>query len=257
MTETELRALRLIGFVIAVAVAVAWQKLAPHSRTGGSTRVNGGLWLLNALLTGAMCGACVCGAAGWAGARSIGLLNRMPVSAWVAFPVSVLFLDLVSYGWHRANHVVPFLWRWHQVHHSDPAFSVSTSLRFHPGELILSLPIRLVAVILLGVPMSAVVLFEMVFTLANAVEHGDIDLPKRFETVMARVLVTPALHRWHHTVVASDRDSNFGTIFSLWDRSLSTYSPNGSDTVVRTGLPGVTDVTLRDALLMPLRRVAA
>lgn len=254
MSEQELRALRLVGFAIAMLVALAWQKLSPHSSTVGSTRVNAALWLVNVVVTGTVCGACVCSAARWASGADLGLLNFLATPAWIAFAVTVFFLDFVSYVWHRATHAMPFLWRWHQVHHSDPAFRVSTALRFHPGELLLSLPVRITAVVLLGAPVEAVVLFEVVFTLANAVEHGDIDLPRGVEAPMARVLVTPALHRWHHTTAVPERDSNFGTIFSIWDRLFGTYTASSSDTLVRTGLPGLVGVSFRDALMLPLRR---
>jgi len=237
-----------------MTAALVWQRLSPHARVPGSTRVNGELWLVNLVVTGTICGACVCGIADWAAQAEVGLFNRITAPVWLVWPVSVLALDLVSYGWHRANHAVPFLWRWHQVHHSDPAFSVSTALRFHPGELLLSLPVRLAVVVLLGAPVAAVVLFEVVFTLANAVEHGDIDLPKSFESKMARVLVTPALHRWHHTIDVHDRDSNFATIFSIWDRIFCTYAHSDSGRTIRTGLPGLSGVTLGSALLLPLRR---
>jgi len=254
VTEYDLRVLRLILFAFAVAGALVLQKLSPHSRSPGSIRVNAGLWLVNVAVTGTICGACVCSAARWATDSGIGLFNWYSIPAWAVFPVSVAFLDLVSYGWHRANHAIPFLWRWHQVHHSDTAFSVSTALRFHPGELVLSLPVRLAAVVALGVPVAAVVIFEVVFTFANAIEHGDIDLPSRVEAAGSRLLVTPALHRWHHTTDVHERDSNFGTIFSVWDRWLGTYAANDSATAVRTGLPGLSGVTLGAALFMPLRR---
>jgi sterol desaturase/sphingolipid hydroxylase (fatty acid hydroxylase superfamily) len=256
MSESDVRILRLVGFGISVALALTLQWRSPHSGARASTRINGGLWLVNAAVTGTVCGACVCTVAQWAAARNFGLMGWLAVPTWLAIPASVLFLDLVSYSWHRANHVVPFLWRCHQVHHSDPAFSVSTSLRFHPGELILSLPLRLAAVLLLGVPVIAVVVFEVAFTLANAVEHGDIDLPQRFERIMGRVLVTPALHRWHHTVSRRDRNTNYGTIFSVWDRWLGTLAPNDSRTVVQTGLTNISAATLGNALLLPFRRSA-
>ena len=254
MNESDARLIRLVGFAAAIGAALLLQRLLPHSRKLGSFRTNGGIWLVNVVVTGTICGACVCAAAQWAGTRNVGVFNWIVAPIWIALPVSVLFLDLVSYTWHRANHVVPFLWRWHQVHHSDPSFTVSTSLRFHPGELVLSLPLRLLAVVLLGVPVPAVVVFEVVFTLANSVEHGDIDLPQCFEGAMGRVLVTPALHRWHHTVSPRDRDTNYGTIFSVWDRWLGTLAPNDSRTAVRTGLPDVSAATLGSALLLPLRR---
>ena len=257
MFESDVRLVRLVGFATAIAAALLLQRLSPHSNAAGSLRVNGGIWLVNALVTGTLCGACVCAAALWAGTKSVGLFHWIATPAWIALPVSVLFLDLVSYTWHRANHVVPFLWRWHQVHHSDSSFTVSTSLRFHPGELVLSLPLRLLAVVLLGVPVVAVVVFEVMFTLANSVEHGDIDLPRRFERAMGRVFVTPALHRWHHTVSPRDRDTNYGTIFSVWDRWLGTFAPSDSTTVVRTGLPHVSATTIGRALMLPIRRPAS
>ena len=254
MPESDVRMVRLIGFAVAIAAALLLQWLSPHSKVGGSLRVNGGIWLVNAVVTGTICGACVCAAAHWAATRNLGLFNWVVPPTWIALPASILFLDLVSYAWHRANHVVPFLWRWHQVHHSDPSFTVSTSLRFHPGELVLSLPLRLLAVVLLGVPVPAVVVFEVAFTLANSVEHGDIDLPRRFEGAIGRVFITPALHRWHHTVSPHDRDTNYGTIFSVWDRWLGTLAPSDSKTVVRTGLPDASAATLGSALLLPLHR---
>src|SRR5688572_9341245 len=116
MTEQDLKVFRLVGFAIAVVGAIALQRLRPHSRTPGSTRVNAGLWLVNVVVTGTICGACVCSAARWATDSGIGLFNWYAFPALAAFPVSVALLDLVSYGWHRANHSIPFLWRWHQVH---------------------------------------------------------------------------------------------------------------------------------------------
>src|SRR5512140_3673147 len=122
MSEQDLRLLRLAGFAVAMAVALAWQKLSPHAGVPGSTRVNAGLWLVNLVVTGTICGACVCDAARWATQHDRGLFNRVVTPSWVALPVTAAVLDLVSYGWHRANHVVRFLWRWHKVHHSDTAF---------------------------------------------------------------------------------------------------------------------------------------
>lgn len=253
MSEEDLKLLRLAGFVLAVGLAFLWQRLAPHGGLRGSMRCNGGLWLVNLAVVGTLCGACVCSAARWAEAGGIGVLPWFAAPALVAFPATLLVLDLVSYGWHRANHAVPFLWRWHQVHHSDPSFTVSTALRFHPGELLLSLPLRIAAVVVLGAPATAVVLFEVAFTFSNSVEHGDIDLPPGLERVMSRFFVTPALHRWHHVASVPDRDSNYGTVFSFWDRLFRTLVLRDSSTRVRTGLPGVSSVTFRDALGMPLR----
>jgi len=256
VTETELQALRAAGFVVAALLAVLVQRLAPHARVRGSWRVNGGLWLVDAVVVGAVCGACTFTAAAWAARSGFGALNQAAVSPWTAVPVTVVGLDLVSYGWHRANHRVPFLWRLHQVHHSDPSFTVSTGVRFHPGELLLSLPVRLAAVVVIGAPVAAVLVFEIAFTFANLIEHGNISLPGPAEGWLAHVCITPAPHRRHHTKVGPERDTNFGTVFSLWDRLFGTFTTSDSATRVETGLPGMGDLRLSRALALPLRRFA-
>ena len=122
------------------------------------------------------------------GGRDVGMLNTPHRAPWLGIPAAIVTLDLVSYCWHRANHRIPILWRFHQVHHSDPTFTTSTGVRFHPGELLLSLPLRLTAVAVVGVSVEAVLVFEIMFTIANFLEHGDIDLPLPFERLMGRVL---------------------------------------------------------------------
>jgi sterol desaturase/sphingolipid hydroxylase (fatty acid hydroxylase superfamily) len=245
---------RAAGFVVAAVLAVLIQRLAPHARVRGSWTVNGGLWLVDTAVVGAVCGACGFTAAAWAGRSGFGVINQAPASLWIAIPVTVLVLDLISYGWHWANHRVRFLWRLHQVHHSDPAFTVSTGVRFHPGELLLSLPIRVAAVVLTGAPVEAVLVFEVAFTFANLMEHGDVNLPRLAESWIARVCITPAVHRQHHTKVGPERDTNFGTIFSIWDRVFGTFTPNDSATKIETGLPEMGNVGFSRALVLPLRR---
>jgi sterol desaturase/sphingolipid hydroxylase (fatty acid hydroxylase superfamily) len=254
VTDAQFQALRAGSFALAIAFAVALQRLRPHAKQRGSVGTNLGLWAVDAAVMGAVCGACACTVATWASVAGVGLLNATSASPWVAIPATVIGLDLVSYLWHRANHVVPTLWRFHRVHHSDATFTTSTALRFHPGELVLSLPLRLLAVLLLGAPAIGVVAFEALFAVSNLIEHGDIDLPLTFEAAVGGVLVTPALHRFHHTRAGSDRDHNFGTILVLWDRFLGTYRPSTSAVRVDVGLPDIRDALgLRAALLLPLR----
>jgi len=252
MDEGTFQLCRASAFGLAVVLAFALQSITPHARLRGSWPVNGGLWFLNAVVVGLVCGACAFSVADWAARQQVGLLNWATTPMWLSLVVTIITLDLISYGWHRANHRIAVLWRFHQVHHSDPTFTTSTGLRFHPGELLLSLPIRLVAVVVLGAPAVGVLAFEVVFTFANLVEHGDIDLPQRGERVLGRVFVTPALHRRHHTRMGPERDTNFGTIFSGWDRLLGTFTASDSSAVVDTGLPGLSQVTLTEALALPM-----
>ncbi len=253
VSEEEFQLVRAAGFLAAAGLATGLQLLSPHARVRGSWQVNLGLWAVNLVVMGTVCGACACTAARWASRHDLGLLNLIEVPAWAAVVSSVVMLDLVSYGWHRMNHVLPFLWRFHQVHHSDAVFTTSTGVRFHPGELVLSLPVRLAAVVAVGAPAVGVVVFEVVFAIANLVEHGDIDCPRWLERHLERLFVTPALHRRHHGNRAVQLGSNFGTVFSFWDRVLGSYGHSTSATQVTTGLsqlPGGLGVLV--ALRLPI-----
>ena len=202
----------------ALALGLACERVAPHESLRPTWIVNLGVWLAAVTLRALAFGGAEWSVARWTEAREFGLLHAAPVPLTVAVLASVLGLDLVSYLWHRANHAVPVLWRFHRVHHADPAVHVSTSLRFHAGEILFSVPVRLTAIALLGAPLLGVVVFEAVFGAANALDHGSFDLPARLERALARLLITPALHRRHHSVLRRERDANYGTIFSFWDR---------------------------------------
>jgi sterol desaturase/sphingolipid hydroxylase (fatty acid hydroxylase superfamily) len=256
MSEAEFQVVKSIGFVLALLSAGALQRWMPHRVLAGSWRANGGLWVLNAAVLGVVCAGCACTVSRWASAGGVGLMNQGVVSEWVAIPASVLGMDLVSYLWHRANHRVSFLWRFHQAHHSDRDYTVSTALRFHPGELLLALPLRLLAVAVLGVPIVGVIVFEVIFAFANFCEHGNIDLRLKVERTLGRVFITPALHRRHHSCEQRLLDTNFGTIFSFWDRMLGSYGENRSDLHVETGLPGIEGALgTMDLLALPARGV--
>ena len=254
MSEVEFQTARAAGFVAAVALACSLQKLRPHAGVGSSLKVNIGLWLTSAILVATICGACACVVARWAADAGVGVLNSVAAPGWVSIACTLLFLDLVSYAWHRANHIVPFLWRFHQVHHSDHHLTVSTAARFHPGELLLSLPVRLAAIVALGASPAGVIVFEIVFAFANLLEHGDIDLPLALERRVGRVFVVPAFHRRHHSVRPAELNTNFATVLIVWDRILGTFAASSSADRVGVGLPGRPQAPgLRDALLLPRR----
>jgi sterol desaturase/sphingolipid hydroxylase (fatty acid hydroxylase superfamily) len=256
MNEVEFQIVKSVGFVLALATAIGLQRFRPHAGLPGSWRLNGGLWAFNVIILGLACAGCACTVSRWAETRGIGFLNQVDADAWLAIPVALFCMDGVSYGWHRANHRVPLLWRFHQVHHSDPRFTATTALRFHFGELLLALPIRLLAVAALGISISGVIIFEIVFAFASFFEHGDIDLPLELEKRLALVFITPALHRRHHSREARLLNSNYGTIFSFWDRAFDSFGRSGSDVQVQVGLPGVPETLgTGEALAMPLRGV--
>lgn len=252
MDETQFQLLRSAAFALAAALAFAAQRVSPYAGFRGSLRTNVGLWLVSGVVTGLVCGTCAFGVARWSEGRGFGLLHAAHAPAWLAIVATVAALDLLSYLWHRANHVVPFLWRFHHVHHSDRHFTASTALRFHPGELLLSLPLRLAVVAVLGAPVLGVLVFEAVFALANLLEHGDIRLPRDVERRIEGVVVTPALHRFHHSRAGLERDHNFATVFSFWDRLLGTYRRTSSAERIEVGVCDVPrDLGLGAVLLLP------
>ena len=256
MNEIEFQVVKFVGFLLALVVAINLQRSRPHAGQLGSWRLNGRLWALNVVVLGILCAGCACTVSRWAATNGIGLLNQLGANAWVGIPLALVSLDGVSYIWHRANHRFPILWRFHQVHHSDPTFTVTTALRFHLGELLLALPLRLFAVAGLGISIPGVIVFEIVFAFANFFEHGDIDLPLDFERRLAFVFITPALHRRHHSREARLLNSNYGTIFSFWDRAFGSFGRSGSDVRIQIGLPGVSQkLDAREALTMPMRAI--
>jgi sterol desaturase/sphingolipid hydroxylase (fatty acid hydroxylase superfamily) len=221
----------------AFALGLACERVAPHESVRPTWTVNLGVWIAALTLRTLAFGGAEWEVAGWAEASGFGLLHlaRAPLALSVA--ASVLGLDLVSYLWHRANHSLPLLWRFHRVHHADPAVHVSSALRFHAGEILLSVPVRLAAIALLGAPLVGVAVFEAVFGAANALEHGSFDLPAPIERGLGLALITPALHRRHHSVLLREHDANYGTIFSFWDRLGRSALPNTSSEHFALGLP--------------------
>ncbi len=256
MTKTEYQIVKSVGFVLALVMVLGLQSLRPHSGRQGSWRVNTSLWALNAAILGLLCAGCACAVSRWAEAHEIGLLNRIELGAWSAIPVTVLVMDFVSYVWHRANHRISLPWRLHQVHHSDSNFTATTALRFHFGELILALPLRLVAVLSLGVSVPGVIVFELIFAFANFFEHGDIDLPLWLEDGIATILITPALHRRHHSCESELLNSNYGTIFSFWDRLFGSFGWSDSGMSVEIGLPEICkELSPYYTIMLPTRGV--
>ncbi|HEY8122519.1 MAG TPA: sterol desaturase family protein [Myxococcota bacterium] len=258
MSAAQLDLLRLLGLGAALLLGLALERLGPHARLARPWRTNLGLWALDSVLMRAVCGACGFAVAAWCEAHGVGALHALAAPAWLASPLGVVGLDAISYLWHRANHRVAWLWRFHRVHHSDRAFQTTTALRFHPVELLLALPLRLAGIAALGLTPFGVLIFELVFGAMNLLEHGNFDLPRRAERTLERVLVTPAMHRLHHARNAADLNSNFGTILSLWDFALRTRRESASSRAFETGLPGGAgerEMPLVAALVSPFSRV--
>lgn len=155
--------------------------------------------------------------------RNWGLLDLLGFGGVVEIVVAIVLLDLVVYWQHRIFHAVPLLWRLHRVHHTDRDFDTTTALRFHPIEIIASMLLKMVVVALLGVPVLAVILFEVILNGMALFNHANLRLPQGLENLVRRVVVTPDMHRVHHSVLADEYNRNFGFNLSIWDRMFASY----------------------------------
>lgn len=155
--------------------------------------------------------------------RGVGLLPWLGLPQPLAVLLAVVLLDLAIYLQHVMFHAVPLLWRLHRMHHADLDFDVTTGLRFHPGEILLSMVIKLMVVVALGAPAVAVLVFEVLLNATAMFNHANLRLPERLDRVLRLVLVTPDMHRVHHSVVPRETNSNFGFNLAAWDRIFGTY----------------------------------
>ncbi|MEQ1439248.1 sterol desaturase family protein [Fontimonas sp. SYSU GA230001] len=255
-------ALRLTIFVVLLAALILAERHWPRRRDDRRVRarwpVNFGLVAIDSLLVRLLLGAGAVGAAQWAQAQGWGLLRLLPLPDAVRGVVALLALDFLIYWQHRIFHAVPALWRLHRVHHSDTAFDVSTALRFHPVEILLSMLIKMAAVAALGAPPWAVVAFEALLNGTAMFNHANLRLPPALDRVLRWIVVTPDMHRVHHSVHRQETDSNFGFNLPWWDRLFGSYraQPVNGHEAMQIGLerfrePG--EQTLRRLLAQPLQ----
>ena len=161
--------------------------------------------------------------------RSWGLFHRLNAPFWLAFIATLLLLDLTIYAQHVAFHKIPLLWRLHRMHHTDLDFDVTTALRFHPLEIALSMLLKLAVVVLLGASPVAVMLFEVILNATALFNHGNVRLSRKLDRALRWVLVTPDMHRVHHSIHREETDSNFGFNLPWWDRLFGTYRDQPRD----------------------------
>lgn len=235
-------AIRLAFFGGAMTILVAWELASPWRPAALSRlvrwRTNLGLSLVNMLAVRAIVPAAAMGVAVWCKMGEVGLFNQFGIPFILSFPLSLLALDLLIYAQHAAFHYVPLLWRMHRVHHADPEIDVTTALRFHPIEIVASMGIKMAAVASLGVPPAAILVFEVTLNAMAMFNHSNIALPAQVERRLRRVIVTPDMHRIHHSVLRDEHDTNFGFNLSVWDRAFGTYrgAPHGGPESLHIGL---------------------
>lgn len=187
-----------------------------------------------------------------------GLLYLINANQYVKILIAFLILDYTNYCWHILNHKLPFLWRFHLVHHSDPDLDITTALRFHFGEMIGSVFFRGAFVLLSGASPLQVLLYEVMFEAATQFHHSNWRLPYKFEKILNWLIVTPRMHGIHHSIIKNETDSNYSVIFSFWDRIHQTIRLNISQDAVITGVPSYNDpskLTVWFLLKLPFTRI--
>jgi len=243
MNPTTELAIRLAAFAGVFSVMALWELLAPRRplAVGRASRwpSNLGILVADVLVVRLLLPTAAAGVALVAAERGFGLFHVIGLPFWLAAPIGFLALDLVIYGQHVMFHHVPWLWRLHRMHHADLDIDVTTGVRFHPVEILLSLVIKIATVALLGIPAAAVVCFEVVLNATSMFNHANASLPRWLDRVARLMLVTPDMHRVHHSVLRQETDSNFGFNLPWWDRLFGTYraEPRAGHDGMTIGLP--------------------
>lgn len=220
-------AIRLGFFLGVFAVVALWEVAAPRRALTVSKALrwtsNLGLVALNTVALRLLFPLAAVGAAVFAAENGWGLLSHFDVPFWLAVPLAVIAMDFVIWLQHVMVHAVPALWRLHRVHHADLDYDVTTGARFHPLEIVLSMLIKFATIVVLGPPVVAVVIFEVLLNATSMFNHGNIRLPLAIDRVLRWFVVTPDMHRVHHSIEDDETNSNFGFNLPWWDRLFGTY----------------------------------
>lgn len=250
-------------FLSAIVLVIVWELRAPRRvlRMPRTLRwfSNLGLLVLNTLLLRLVLPLAAAGIAAFGVANGWGLMNHFSVPLWLAVPVGVITMDLAIWLQHVMFHAVPALWRLHQVHHTDLDYDVTTGSRFHPVEIGLSMLIKFATIIVIGPPVVAVVIFEVLLNVTASFNHGNIRLPIGLDRVLRWFVVTPDMHRVHHSIEDDETNSNFGFNLPWWDRLFGTYrdQPRAGHEDMTVGVRGHTDprevARLDGLLLLPFK----
>ena len=255
-------AIRLSAFAAIFAAMALWELLAPRrSQAIGRLRRwpgNIGVVVLDTLLVRLVFPTAAVGVALLAQSHGWGVFHALAVPAWLAVIASVILLDLIIYLQHALFHAVPVLWRLHRMHHADLEIDVTTGARFHPLEIFLSMAIKLGVVAALGTPAVAVLVFEVLLNATSMFNHGNVTLPAWFDRMLRWLVVTPDMHRVHHSLVPRETNSNFGFNLPWWDRLCGTYraQPAAGHQAMTIGIEQFRDpgeLRLDRMLLQPFR----
>jgi len=255
-------AIRLGFFLGMFGLMAAWELIVPRRVLGVSKAArwthNISIAIINVLLVRVLFPSAAVGVAVFAEERGTGVLHMFAIPYPLAFLASLLALDLTMYLVHLMFHAVPALWRVHRMHHADVDFDVTTGARFHPIQILLAVPIKFAVIFALGLPVLAVLVFEAVFNALSLFNHANVRIPPTADRMLRWFLVTPDMHRVHHSVNATETNSNFSFVLPWWDRLFGTYraQPEGGHERMTIGVDQfrtTRDLRLDRMLLQPFR----
>ena len=257
--EAEIRLAAFLGMFLIMACLEVWRprRSQPAHRLQ-RWPINIGLALISTVLVRLSVGGVVFAVAVWANEKNIGLFIQFDIGSTIHIVASLLLLDLLIYGQHVASHKIPLLWRMHQVHHTDQFLDTSSGVRFHPFEIFFSLAVKVVAVSIIGADPFAVILFEVILNTCAVFNHANVAIPRKLDAFLRKLIVTPDMHRIHHSVIPGETDSNYGFSISVWDKLFATYcdQPQAGHEKMTIGLDYTQtpeSVRFDNLLLLPLK----
>jgi sterol desaturase/sphingolipid hydroxylase (fatty acid hydroxylase superfamily) len=258
ITESNIRLLIFLGALLFFLILELLVPYRSNSVSKFKRWINNlSMTLFNSIIITLIFSAAIVNTALYAQSQQLGLLNILEIPTWLKVLVTVAFMDLIIYIWHLLNHEMPFLWRFHRVHHSDLNMDVSTATRFHVVELVISAVIKISIIFFLGAGPLGVMIFEGTLVLCAQFSHSSLKVPRWFETLYWILFVPPSMHRIHHSVVIKERDTNYGTIFSFWDRILGTLLTRVNQDKIRIGIGAYAKpekLNFHQLLVMPFTR---
>lgn len=264
MSEATIRLTAFLSIFTVMAIYELWSPRLERAEMSGALKSRRWFTNLSIVIISSIClriifPAAAVGTAVWANAKGYGLFNAFEAPVLLVGLLCFVVLDFAVWLEHFASHKIPLLWRIHRMHHSDQGFDLTTALRFHPLEIVLSMVWKAGIIVLLGAPVFAVLIFEIVLNGMAMFNHANARLPQRLDHTLRKLLVTPDMHRVHHSAIPIETDSNYGFNFSFWDRLFSTYTaqPSLGHKKMKIGLhefTGPKTSSLIWTLLLPFRK---
>lgn len=225
--------IRLIIFILVLALVISAEILFPRRKHTMRRPLrwmsNLGLVVINAVVLRILMPGLAIASAWYASQHNIGLFNYFSIHPIVGIIISVLLLDMAIYWQHRIFHMMPMFWRLHRLHHSDIEYDVTTGVRFHPIEIVLSFLLKSLLILIIGVPVIGVIVFETILNAAAMFNHGNFKLPIKLDYYLRKIIVTPDMHRVHHSTKPGEMHRNFGFNISLWDHVFGSYKDQPQD----------------------------